>query len=118
MATSALVLINGVPRMQSITASQPLIYDQSVSIVTSGATPPGSLNGPITAGTAVTLPSSGSYTLNVNNIANLQVYLNGDRLEQVFDWTTSGSGPNFTAVQFTFQLNAGDRIDFRIERSS
>jgi hypothetical protein len=118
MASTALVLVNGVPRQQAITVSQPLIYDQSVQVVASGATPPSSIAGPITAGTAVTLPSSGSYTLNTNSIANLQVYLNGDRLEQTFDWTTSGSGPNYTAVQFTFQLNVLDRVDFRIERTS
>jgi hypothetical protein len=118
MASTALVLINGVPRQQTITVSQPLIYDQSVSIVASGATPPSSLNFPVVAGTGITLPSSGSYTLNTNSVANLQVYLNGDRVEQVFDWTTSGSGPNYTAIQFTFDLRVGDRVDFRIERTS
>lgn len=118
MASSALVLVNGIPRTQAITLSQPLIYDQSVTVVASGATPPGTLNTPVTAGTAITLPSSGSYTLNANSIANLQVYLNGDRIEQVFDWTTSGAGPTFTAIQLTFNLITGDRLDFRIERTS
>lgn len=118
MPSTALVLVNGVPRQQAITVSLPLIYDQSVLIVASGGTPPASVNAPVTAGTAVTLPASGIYTLNANSVANLQVFLNGDRLEQVYDWTTSGSGPNYTAVQFTFQLNALDRLDFRIERSS
>ncbi len=118
MASSALALISGIPRMQSITVSLPLIYDQSVLIVASGATPPTSLTGPVSSGTAITLPSSGSYTLNANSIANLQVYLNGDRIEQVFDWTTSGAGPTFTAIQLTFGLVVGDRLDFRIERTS
>jgi len=76
-----------VPR-QSVLPGTSLIYDQSVTIVASGATPPGSLNAPVTAGTAITLPGSGSYTLNANSVANIQVYLNGDRLEQTFDWTT------------------------------
>ena len=112
-----LALVNGVPR-QSVLPGTTLIYDQSIQIVASGGTPPGSVNGPVTAGTALTLPASGNYTLNANNIANINVFLNGDRLEQVFDWTTSGAGPTYTAIQFTFQLNAGDRIDIRSERSS
>jgi hypothetical protein len=118
MGSTALVLVSGVPRQQTITTSLPLIYDQTVSVVSSGGTPPSSINGPISAGTAVTLPGSETYTLNTNSVANLQIYLNGDRLEQTLDWTTSGSGPNYTAVQFTFQLNALDVLVFRIERSS
>jgi len=111
MGSTALVLVNGVPRQQTITNSQPLIYDQSISIVASGGNGSTSLNGPINSGTAITLPASETYTLNGNSVANLQVYLNGDR-------TTSGSGPNYTAIQFTFNLVVGDRIDLRIERSS
>ncbi len=118
MATSALTLVNGVPRMTAITASLPLIYDQSVTVVVSGASPPSSLNGPVTSGTAITLPASGSYTLNANSVPNLQVYLNGDRTESTIDWNTSGSGPTFTAITFTFNLVAGDRVDLRIERGS
>jgi hypothetical protein len=104
MALPVLSLVRGVPRGQS---TLPLIYDQSTSVAS-----------PITAGTALTLPASGTYTLNSSSVANLQVYLNGDRMEQTFDWTTSGSGPNYTAIQFTFNLVAGDRVDFRIDRAS
>lgn len=118
MATSALVLVNGVPRMTAITASLPLIYDQSVTIVTSGGNGSTTLNGPITSGTAVTLPASGSYTLNANSVPNLQVYLNGDRTEITIDWNTSGGGPTYTAVVFTFNLVVGDRVDFVVERAS
>lgn len=117
MATSFLTLVNGVPRSAIPSGASTVIYDQSVSIVSSGATPPSSLTGPVTAGTSITLPSSGSYTLNVNSIANIQIYLNGDRLEQVFDWSTAGSGPNYTAFQLTFDLVVGDRLDIRSERS-
>lgn len=111
-----LALVNGVPR-QSVLPGTTLIYDQSIAIVASGAVPPSSLTGPVTTGTAITLPSSGSYTLNANSIANIQVYLNGERLEQVFDWSTSGAGPTFTAIQLTFDLVVGDRLDIRSERS-
>lgn len=118
MATSALTLVNGVPRMTAITASLPLIYDQSVTIVTSGGNGSTTLNAPVNSGTAITLPSSGTYTLNANSVPNLQVYLNGDRTESTIDWNTSGSGPNFTAITFTFNLVVGDRVDLRIERGS
>jgi hypothetical protein len=117
MASNALVLFNGVPRVQTIL---PLIYDQSVSIVSSGGGGSGStsLNGPISSGTAITLPGSETFTLNTNSVPNLQVYLNGDRTEQTFDWNVSGGGPSYTALTFTFNLVVGDRIDFRIERNS
>jgi hypothetical protein len=118
MSSVGLQLINGVPRQQTIGTSLPTIYDQSVNIVTSGGSAPSSLNAPVSAGTAVTLPSSGSYTLNTNSYPNLQVFLNGDRLEYLLDWATSGSGPTYTAIQFTFNLEAADRIDFRIDRNS
>lgn len=110
MATSALVLISGVPRMQPITSSSVTIYDQSITIVASGAGA-NQLNGPVTAGTSVTLPAAQTYTA-----AELQIYLNGDRLEPIFDYTYVGS-PLRTQVQFTFDLLVFDRIDFRIDRA-
>lgn len=113
---NALTLTNGVPR-QAVIPGTSLIYDQSVTVVASGAGA-NQINGPVTTGTAITLPSSGSYTLNANSVANLNVYLNGDRLEQTFDWNTSGAGPTFTAISLTFNLVVGDRIDFRAERTS
>lgn len=118
MATSALVLTNGVPRNTPITVTTVLIYDQTVTIVVSGGASPGSLNAPVNSGTAITLPASGSYTLNANSVANIQVYMNGQRLQQVLDWTTSGSGPTYTAIQLTFGLVAGDILDIRYERAS
>lgn len=108
-------LTNGIPRSFD-ESSAVAIYDKSVEIVTSGATPPGSLNGPITTGTGVTLPASGTYTV-TSGIPNMNIYLNGDRLEYIYDWSTSGSGPNYTAIQLTFDLVAGDRLDFRSERN-
>jgi hypothetical protein len=113
---SFLQIVNGFPRQVSVSGQD--IYDQSISIVASGGTAPSSVNGPVTAGTALTLPASFSYTLNAESVANINIDLNGQRLEQVYDWTTSGSGPNYTAIQFTFQLVVGDRIDIRSERTS
>ena len=112
MASTALALVNGVPRQQSITASTPLIYDQSITVVSSGAGA-NQINGPVTTGTAIALPASGTYTLNTNSVANIQIFLNGDRLEQTFGWATSGSGPNYTAFSLTLDLVVGDRLDIR-----
>jgi len=102
-------LTSGVPRSFAESSSV-TIYDQSLTLVASS---PGAneIIGPITTGTSVTLPGSQTYTA-----AELQIYLNGDRLEPLFDYTYVGSPPR-TQVQFTFQLEIGDRLDFRIDRS-
>lgn len=76
------------------------IYDQSLSLVA-----------PVNTGVSVTLPGGQTYTA-----AELQIYLNGDRLESVFDYSYVGSAPR-TQVQFTFPLVVGDRLDFRIDRA-
>lgn len=103
-------LSNGVQR--SFPESSSLtIYDQSLSVLASGASGPNEINGPIGAGVNVTLPFGQTYTA-----AELQIYLNGDRLEPVFDYSYVGVAPR-TQLQFTFQLEAGDRVDFRIDRA-
>lgn len=116
MSSTGLALVNGFPRTQTFTVSLPNIYDQSISIVSSG-TPPSSLTGPVTNGTAITLPASGVYTVS-SGVANMDMFLNGDRLEYGIDWNTSGAGPNFTAFVLTLDLVVGDRVDLRIERNS
>jgi hypothetical protein len=114
MSTSALQLVNGVPRMQVIL---PLIYDKTVSIVASGGSAPNSLNGPVSSGTAITLPGSQTYTLNSNSVPNLQIKLNGQWLEYTTDWATSGTTP-FSAFTLTLTLQVGDLLELRIERNS
>ena len=86
------------------------IYDQSLVVVASGAGA-GQINAPLPAGTSITLPASQTFTA-----TELQIYLNGDRLEPTFDYTYVGSPPR-TQIQFTFDLAVGDRIDFRIDRA-
>ena len=105
--SSALALVNGVPRTQTITASLPAVYDQRLTVVASGASGSNQINGPVTAGTSVTLPSSGTY-----NGLELEIYLNGVRLDSVLDYNYVGSGGSKTQVQFTFQLVVGDLVDF------
>jgi hypothetical protein len=102
-------LSQGVLRMVD-EAGSPTIYDKSLTVV-SGT--PGSyeIQGPVTAGTAITLPDSQTY-----NSSELIVNLNGQALEQVFDFNFVGSIPR-TQVSLTFDLEVGDRLDFRVYRN-
>lgn len=77
-------------------ASTTTIYDQAIDVVAT-----------ITTGTNVTLPASGTY-----DSQELEVYLNGQVLDDVTDYNFVGSPPR-TQVAFTFDLVAGDRIRFR-----
>lgn len=102
-------LTNGVPRSFAESSST-TIYDQSLTVVASGAGA-NEINGPVNAGVSITLPGSQTFTS-----AELQIFLNGNHLEPVFDYTYVGSPPR-TQIQFTFGLIVGDRVDFRIDRA-
>ena len=104
-----LTLVSGLPRMVNEGASATPIYDQSLTVVASGAGA-NEVNGPINAGVSVTLPSAGTY-----NSTELQIFLNGTRLEAVFDYNYVGAVMR-TQVQFTFDLVVGDVLVFRIDR--
>lgn len=60
----------------------------------------------ITAGTAVTLPSSGTYTGK-----ELMIFVNGVKSEYLIDFNYVGSGTK-TQVSFTFDLKSSDNIEF------
>ena len=92
-------LVNGQPKSFAESSST-TIYDQDFDVVS-----------PITAGTSVTLPASQTYTS-----GELEVYLNGQRLEAILDYAYVGSPPR-TQVQFTFDLVVGDHLRFRIDRA-
>lgn len=100
-----LALVSGIPRMVDESAS-PTIYDETLEVVSSGAGA-GEINGPISAGTPVTLPSAKTYTGD-----ELECYIDGDRLTPVFDYTFDST----STVAFTFELKAGDVLRFRIDR--
>ena len=102
-----LELVGGIPRMRP-EAAAPTIYDETLEVVASGAGA-GQINGPISAGTPVTLPEGRTYTGE-----ELEVYLGTDRLNTVYDYTHNSS----TTVAFTFELKAGDVIRFRIDRGA
>lgn len=97
-----LALVNGIPRMTEESAS-PAIYSQTYTVPSL-----------ITAGTAITLPASGSYVGE-----ELEVRLNGVRQEIVLDYNYVGSGTK-TQISFTFDLYASpsaDIINFRVDRA-
>lgn len=93
-------LQNGVPR-SFVESGSPTIYDQGVDVAS-----------PITAGTSLTLPASQTY-----DSKELEVYLNGTRLENVLDYTYVGSPPR-TQIQFNLDLVVGDHYRFRIDRGA
>lgn len=102
-----LALVGGIPRMVEESAS-PAIYDETLEVVASGAGV-GQINGPISAGTPVTLPSGQTYTGD-----ELELYVGSERLIPVFDYSFNSS----TTVAFTFELLVADMIRFRIDRSA
>lgn len=102
-----LALVNGLPRMVA-EAGAPTIYDETL-IVVSGGAGAGEINGPITAGTPITLPDSKTYTGE-----ELECYLGTDRLIPVYDYNYESS----TQISFTFELEVDDIIRFRIDRSA
>lgn len=89
---------NGAPRSFD-EASSPTIYDETLNV-----------NSTITTGTPVTLPASGTY-----DSAELEVYLNGQRLTVTEDYDYVGSPPR-SQVTFTFDLISGDKVRFRRDR--
>ena len=105
-----LQLINGIPRMAEESAT-PVIYDETITVVSSGASG-NNLDGPISAGVAITLPDSGTYIA-----SELEVYLSGQRIDEIFDYNHIGSGTR-TQVSFTFDLEVDDKIRFRIDRGA
>jgi hypothetical protein len=83
------------------------IYDRYLEVVASGAGA-NQINGPITAGTNITLPSSQTYTGD-----ELQVFLNGLRLDNVLDYNHVSS----TQISFLFNLEVTDVLRFYIDRN-
>lgn len=105
-------IVNGIPR-QVEESGTPTIYDDHLVVVESGASGPNEINvADAETGDPITLPNSGTYEAN-----ELEVYLNGNRIEDVVDYNWLGSGTR-TQVAFTFDLAAGDRIRFRVDRGA
>lgn len=105
-------LVNGVPRSFA-ESSATTIYDERLTVVSGAPANSNEVTGPVTTGVSVTLPNSGTYSG-----LELQVYLNGDRIEPVFDYNYVGTGGSKTQIQFTFDLVVGDTIDFVKQRAA
>jgi hypothetical protein len=97
-------------------------YSEAVSIVASGATPPGSLNGPVAVGTNITLPNNSR----INNspqyysvgAGTLKVFLNGQLLllgTQYTEVGTAGAASNQIQINTYQGLQVGDELEFRID---
>ena len=101
---------NGVARSFD-EASAPTIYDEYLLVVSGSPANGNEITGPITTGTNITLPNSGTYTGD-----ELIVDLNGYTIENGFDFNYVGSPPR-TQIAMTFDLDVGDRLYIRKHRS-
>jgi len=105
-------IVNGIPRMVEESGTPP-IYDDYLDVVQSGASGANEINvSDGETGDPVTLPNGGTYEGD-----ELEVYLNGNRLEDVADYNWLGSGTR-TQLAFTFDLEVGDRVRFRVDRGA
>lgn len=105
MATR-LKLVNGLPFMVNDTVP----YDATLTVV--GGTPGTNQINIVDAGGAITLPNSKTYT-----DADLQVFLNNNRLYLTTDYNYVGSGAR-TQISLTFGLEVGDLLGFYINRDA
>lgn len=96
-----LKLVNGLPRMVDETSNVG-IYDETITVGNTG----------VITGVSVTLPAGRTYSG-----LELEVYLNGQRLEDALDYNFVGSGAR-TQITFTFDLVEGDVVRFRIDRTA
>jgi hypothetical protein len=99
MSNSVLKLVNGIPRMQIVSVDDVEIYDETILVDTV-----------IETGTPITLLNSGTY-----NGDELEVRLNGQRLESLIDYNYVGSAPR-TQIEMTFDLEPDDKLRFRVDR--
>lgn len=92
---------------------EPTIYDDYLVVVASGASGDNEINlADAETSDVITLPNGGTYEGD-----ELETYLNGNRLEDVTDYTWQGSGTR-TQIAFTFDLEVGDRVRFRVDRGA
>ena len=95
--TKFITIANGIPNLVNATGSA--IYDQTLVVGVGG----------IANGTAISLPSSQTYTG-----LELQVILNGTGQEYSTDYVYVGSGTK-TQISMNIDLVQGDRLRFRIQ---
>ena len=94
-------------------------YDDLVTVVASGAVPPGTINGPVAPGTLITLPLNSAmgdiqqqYEVGKNL---LQIFLNGQCLINGIDWAEVGADLSLSIeIEILIGLVVGDVLEFRI----
>lgn len=94
-------------------------YAEIVTVVASGATPPSSINGPVSPGTNIPLPNNSrmgnapqDYTV---GLGVLELYLNGVYLTLGDSWSEVGtSGSRSNDIEILIELIVGDQLEFRI----
>lgn len=92
-------------------------YDEIVTIVASGESPPNSLNGPISSGTNIMLPPNSRegntpafYTV---NSGKLEIFLNGQKLILDDGYSEVGSdGAPSDEIEILFDLEIDDELEF------
>jgi hypothetical protein len=100
MANTALRLVNGIGRMQTITGlDTSLIYDETIDV-----------SSVIPFGTNITLPNAGTY-----QSKELEVYLNGQFLEVGQHFNYVGTGTRTQIVMISRTLGDQDFLRFRKE---
>jgi len=99
-------LSNGRLKGDTIATLKDPLYREIITVVSSPSG--GNQIAATTAGTAITLPNSGSYSSD-----ELQVNLDGELLQPVLDYTETSS----TQVTFLFDLELDDVLEFIIERN-
>jgi len=105
-----LALVGGLPRMVEESAT-PTIYDEYLLVVSGTPQNSNEINvEDAGTGDPITLPNSGEYSGE-----ELIVYLNGNRISDVFDYNYVGSGTR-TQISLTFDLMVGDVLRFRKDR--
>jgi len=93
-------IVNGIPRIQDESSSVS-IYDETIEVGSA-----------ISAGTPISLPNGKTYTGD-----ELIVRFRGQDLTDIYDYNWVGASAPRTQIAFTFDLEVGDYIGFRIDRA-
>jgi hypothetical protein len=98
------------------------VYDESVWVVSGVPADDNEITGPVAIGTQITLPLD-SRNFNTAKYypygsAMLQVFLNGQLLENGVDYIEVGPGPTSNKIQIQYPLVVDDELTFRIDLSS
>lgn len=89
-------------------SSAPAIYEERLTVVPGAPIDSNQITGPVSGGTSLTLPQSGTYVG-----LELEVFYNGKRIKygSLDDYVYVGAGTK-TQIQLNFDIDIGDAIDF------